>query len=316
MGILISISGPSGLASVMITAGIFATIITVVVDVSDGSSLNLAERTVPAGAQVGIPLGSQLRATTVGTMTGKSPTINRAPTVSSAPGKVLVVTAHPDDVDFGAAGTVASWTKDGSEVAYCIITDGAAGSVERGVAVGELQRRRQAEQRAAATTLGVSSVTFLGYPDGRLEVTYELRREVSRVIRQVRPDRVVCQSPERNWKRIRASHPDHLAAGEAALEAVYPDARNPYAHPELLAAGLEPFEVGEVWLMASPRPDTFVDITAYMDLKISALTCHESQIADAGRLGELVRDWGRSTAEVAGLPAGSYAEAFQVVDTH
>ncbi|MHB1508452.1 MAG: PIG-L deacetylase family protein [Acidimicrobiales bacterium] len=249
-------------------------------------------------------------------MTDNSPTINRAPTMSSTPGKVLVVTAHPDDVDFGAAGTIASWTKDGAEVAYCIITDGAAGSVERGVDTTELQHRRQAEQRAAAATLGVSSVTFLGYPDGRLEVSYELRRDVSRVIRQVRPERVICQSPERNWERIRASHPDHLAAGEAALEAVYPDARNPYAHSELLAAGLEPFEVSEVWLMASPRPDAFVDITAFMGLKISALTCHQSQIADTDGLGELIRDWGRSTAVTAGLPAGSYAEAFQVVDTH
>jgi LmbE family N-acetylglucosaminyl deacetylase len=232
------------------------------------------------------------------------------------PGKVLVITAHPDDVDFGAAGTVATLTAEGVEVAYCIITDGAAGSSDPDVDLAELPLRRQAEQRKAAAEVGVSDVTFLDHPDGRLEVTYELRRDLSRVIRRVRPDRVIAQSPERNWDRIRASHPDHLAAGEATLQAVYPDARNPYAHPELLAAGLEPHEVGEVWLMASPKADRFVDITSVIERKIAALRCHESQISDPGQLEEFVRRWTAASAAAAGFGAGHHAEAFQVVDTH
>jgi LmbE family N-acetylglucosaminyl deacetylase len=230
-------------------------------------------------------------------------------------GKVLVVTAHPDDVDFGSAGTVAMWTNEGIEVVYCIITDGAAGSSDPDVVLSELPARRQAEQRKAAAEVGVSDVSFLGYPDGRLEVSYGLRGDISRVIRQVRPDRVVCQSPERNWERIRASHPDHLAAGEAVLQAVYPDARNPYAHPELLGDGLEAHAVAEVWLMASPRADHFVDISNTMERKIAALKCHESQVGDAAGLEEFVRRWATSTAERAGFLPGHCAEVFQVVDT-
>ena len=236
--------------------------------------------------------------------------------MTSTEDKVLVVTAHPDDVDFGSAGSVATWTSEGIDVAYCIITDGAAGSADPDVNLTELADRRQSEQRKAAAEVGVSDVRFLGYPDGRLEVSYDLRRDISRVIRDVRPSRVVCQSPERNWDRIRASHPYHLAAGEATLQAVYPDARNPYAHPDLLSAGLEPHEVGEVWLMASPRADRYVDITAVIERKLAALSCHESQIAEPQRLEEIVRRWTQATAERAGFGADHYAEAFQVVDTH
>jgi len=231
------------------------------------------------------------------------------------PAKVLVNTAHPDDVDFGAAGTVASWTAVGIEVIYCVITDGAAGASDSDVALADLPQRRQSEQRKAAAEVGVSEVRFLGYPDGRLEVTYELRRDLCRVIREVRPDRVVAQSPERMWERMRASHPDHLAAGEAALQAIYPDARNPLSHPELLAAGLEPHEVGEVWLMASPRADRFVDITNVVERKIAALRCHESQIRDAAQLEGFVRGWSAAAAERGGLGSGRHAEVFQVVDT-
>ena len=130
--------------------------------------------------------------------------------------RVLMVTAHPDDVDFGAAGSVATWVKAGVEVAYCIVTNGDAGGSDRSVSRTEMARIRQEEQRAAAAELGVSNVSFLGYPDGRLTPSIQLRRDVSRAVRQFRPDRLVCQSPERNWDRIGASHPDHLAAGEAS----------------------------------------------------------------------------------------------------
>lgn len=231
------------------------------------------------------------------------------------PARVLVVTAHPDDVDFGAAGSVAAWTAAGVDVSYCIVTDGAAGSSDPAVDLATLAGTRQAEQRKAAGEVGVSDVSFLGYPDGRLVVSLELRRDLTKVIRRVRPERVVTQSPERNWQRIRASHPDHLAAGEATLQAVYPDARNPYAHPELLREGLEPYEVPEVWLMASPHPDRFVDITSSIDAKLAALRAHRSQIADPEPVDQLLRSWARATAEQGGLEDGRLAEGFQVVDT-
>jgi LmbE family N-acetylglucosaminyl deacetylase len=141
--------------------------------------------------------------------------------------RILVVTAHPDDLDFGVAGSVAVWTDKGIEVSYCIVTDGDAGGFDPDVPRSEIAGIRRAEQTAAAEQVGVTDLSFLGHPDGRLYPTIELRRDISRVIRRVRPQRVVTQSPDRNYKRIYASHPDHMAAGEAALCAVYPDARIP-----------------------------------------------------------------------------------------
>jgi LmbE family N-acetylglucosaminyl deacetylase len=229
---------------------------------------------------------------------------------------ILVVTAHPDDVDFGAAGSVATWTDKGIDVHYCIVTDGDAGGFDAAVPRSEIPRIRREEQTRAAKTVGVTDLHFLGYPDGRLESSIELRRDLSRVIRQVRPDRMLCPSPERNFSRIYASHPDHLAAGEAAVCAVYPDARNPWAHPELLQQeGLEPHTVPELWLMASNKADHFVDTTAQIDRKIAALLCHESQMPDPSRIPTLITDWGATIAAMAGLPAGHYAEGFQRVET-
>jgi LmbE family N-acetylglucosaminyl deacetylase len=234
---------------------------------------------------------------------------------AETPERALVVTAHPDDVDFGAAGTIATLTAAGTAVTYCIVTDGNAGAVDRDTDLTKLAEVRQEEQRAAAAEVGVHDVRFLGYPDGRLEVSMALRRDIARVIRSVRPQRVISQSPERNWDRVRASHPDHLAAGEAALDAVYPDARNPFAHPELLAEGLEPHSVDEVWLMAAPKADRAVDITDAIDRKIAALLCHHTQIDDGERIRELIRNWAERTAKEQGLAAGRLAEAFRVVDT-
>jgi LmbE family N-acetylglucosaminyl deacetylase len=236
-------------------------------------------------------------------------------TPEAVPTSALVVVAHPDDADFGAAGTVATWTALGCRVSYCIVTDGAAGSADPLVDLSTLVSTRQREQREAARVVGVEEVEYLGYSDGQLEPTLEVRRDISRVIRKVRPERVVTQSPERDFARIRASHPDHLAAGEATLRAVYPDARNPFAHPELLAAGFEPFEVPEVWLMAAPRPDRVVDITDVFDRKIAALRCHVSQLSDPEGVASFVRQWTSVTAQRFGLGAGRLAEAFQVVDT-
>jgi LmbE family N-acetylglucosaminyl deacetylase len=229
--------------------------------------------------------------------------------------RVLMVLAHPDDVDFGAAGSVAAWTDAGVEVAYCIVTDGDAGGSDRSISRAEMAAVRRDEQRAAAKEVGVTEVTFLGHPDGRLASTIELRRDISRVIRQFRPDRVVAQSPERNWSRIYASHPDHLAAGDAAACAVYPDARNPFAHPELLEEGLEPHTVPELWVMATERADRVVDVTGQFGRKLAALRSHRSQVGDGAEVEELLRSWMSGTALAAGLPDGRLAEAFHVVQT-
>jgi LmbE family N-acetylglucosaminyl deacetylase len=229
--------------------------------------------------------------------------------------RILAVMAHPDDVDFGIAGSVAAWTDRGIEVSYCIVTDGDAGGSDLSVSRPDMAALRREEQTAAASVVGVKDVTFLGYPDGRLTPSIDLRRDISREIRRVRPDRVVCQSPERMWDRIYASHPDHLAAGEAAVCAVYPDARNPFAHPELLEEGLEPYSVAEIWMMAARHASRAVDITDTFDRKIAALRRHRSQVGEGEWLDERIRTWVEAAAAAAGLPAGHLAELFQVVAT-
>jgi LmbE family N-acetylglucosaminyl deacetylase len=228
--------------------------------------------------------------------------------------RVLVVTAHPDDVDFGWAGSVAVMTDAGIEVTYCIVTDGDAGGAETGIAREEMAALRHDEQRKAAAVVGVSDVRFLGYADGRLESTLQLRCDISRVIRQVRPQAVFSQSPDRNWDRIYASHPDHLAAGEATMCAVYPDARNRWAHPELEAEGLEPWTVGRV-LIGPTDPTHYIDITSAVDRKIEALMSHKSQLPDPQGTETMVRTWTSAVAQLAGLPEGRNAEAVRMVVT-
>ena len=230
-------------------------------------------------------------------------------------GRVLVVTAHPDDVDFGAAGSVATWTGRGIEVAYCIATDGDAGGSDHSITRAEMAAIRREEQLAAARAVGVTDVTFLGFPDGRVTASLELRAAITRVIRLVRPDRVVCQSPERNWERIYASHPDHLATAEATACAVYPDARNPFAFPELLAEGLDEHTVPEMWIMATERANRVVDASDVYPQKLAALRSHKSQVGEGEHLDELLRGWMGGTALAAGLPEGRLAEAFHVVST-
>ncbi len=232
------------------------------------------------------------------------------------PERILVVFAHPDDVDFGVAGSVARWTDDGASVTYCFVTDGDAGGSDPSVSRDQMRVIRRKEQEAAAAEVGVKDLVWLGYPDGRVEASLDLRRDIARVIREVRPERVVAPSPERIWERIFASHPDHLAVGEATICAVYPDARNPFAFPELAAAGLEPHTVPEVWLMATPDPDTFVDVTDTFDRKLAALGRHVSQIADReGELAEFVRGFLAENGRSAGWVDGRLAEAFRRVVT-
>jgi LmbE family N-acetylglucosaminyl deacetylase len=228
--------------------------------------------------------------------------------------RALVVVAHPDDADFGAAGTIASWTAAGTTVTYLMCTDGDAGGFDAAVARSEIPAIRRAEQNAAGAAVGVHDVRFLGYPDGNLRATQDLRRDISRVIRQVRPERMLIQSPERNWARIPASHPDHLAAGEASINAIYPDARNPFAHVSLLRdEGLADWKVGEVWVMGHPTAYHYVDVTDRFDTKIAALRAHKSQTAHMADLEGMLRGWMRANSVRAGLPDGRLAEAFMVV---
>ena len=226
-----------------------------------------------------------------------------------------MVVAHPDDVDFGAAATIATWTAVGTEVGYCICTSGDAGGFDD-TPRDEVGPLREAEQRAAAAVLGVTDVRFLRHPDGRLTPSIELRRDICREIRRFRPHRVLAQSPEIWWRRLGASHPDHRAAGEATLAAVYPDARNPFAHPELQAdEGLEPWTVPEMWIMGAPdeRVDHVVDVTDVIDRKVAALREHRSQTAHMNDLDGLIRTWHSAQAERFGMRAGRLAEAFQLV---
>lgn len=230
--------------------------------------------------------------------------------------RVLCVAAHPDDLDFGASGTVTTLVAAGLTVTYLLCTRGDQGGFDD-TPREEMPAIREREQRDAAAAVGVDDVRFLeGFRDGWLEPTHELQKEIVRVIRQVRPERMLIQSPERNWARIGASHPDHLAAGEASIRAVYPAARNPFSYPELLEEeGLEPWTVREVWLMADPSPDHMVDITAVFDRKLAALHAHASQTGHLSDLEDMLRMWGSRTAEAAGMPSGTLAEAFRVVVT-
>ncbi|MBO0891017.1 MAG: PIG-L family deacetylase [Acidothermales bacterium] len=229
--------------------------------------------------------------------------------------QALVVAAHPDDIDFGVAGTVATWVDAGVKVAYCLVTDGDAGGFDADFPRAEMGPLRRREQTAAAAAVGVGELYFLGHPDGYLEPTLEVRRDIARVIRQVRPQRVVIPSPEINYERIFASHPDHRAAGTAALAAVYPDARNPFAFPELLAEGHEAWTVAETWLTAHTSSNQAVDVTEAFDRKIAALRAHESQIAHHEDLEGMIRGWLTANAEAYGLPEGRLAEAFYVMGT-
>lgn len=229
--------------------------------------------------------------------------------------RALAVFAHPDDVDFGGAGAVASWTAAGVEVAYLLITGGESGA-PLDLPREEVRALREAELRAAAAAVGVTQVEYLdGYADGMVTPTLALRRDITAAIRRFRPDRVLTSSPLRRWENlVGPSHPDHLAVGEATTCAVYPDSRNPFAFPELLAEGLEPWVVREVWYAGGPNPDYAVDITDLFPQRVAALQAHASQTAHLD-----VADWLRARftaeAQAAGLPAGRLAETFTMLRT-
>ena len=231
--------------------------------------------------------------------------------------RVLCFTAHPDDVDFGAAGTIAAWTAAGVEVSYCVMTDGDAGGFDPAHRE-EIISMRAEEQRQAAALVGVTDVHYLHERDGYLEPTHGVIKQVVKLIREIRPDIVLAMHPERNWDRIQKSHPDHLAVGEIVTRAVYPALENPFAYPELAEAGLEAFKLPWLWLFAGPetRENYFVDVTDHVDAKLAAIRIHASQHPDLEGMERAVRGMLRHNASRAGMPGGRSAEAFHVVEVN
>ena len=199
------------------------------------------------------------------------------------PKRVLIVMAHPDDGEFGAGGTIARFAAEGADVYYCLVTDGQVGdSGNEEITSEELARVRQDEARAAAHALGVrNDVIFLHYWDSRLEPTLQVRHDIARVIRQVRPDVVICQDPTTRWSgQGYINHPDHRAAGEATLAAIMPLASTRLAMPEESASGLKPHNVREIYMTGTQSADRWVDISGHLDAKIAALRAHKSQMGD------------------------------------
>jgi LmbE family N-acetylglucosaminyl deacetylase len=223
--------------------------------------------------------------------------------------RVLVITAHPDDSEFGAGGTVARLVKEGMQVSYCILTNGNKGSGDRGMSPERLVKIREEEQRSAARVLGVETVDFLGFPDCELEDTRESRLAVTAAIRRHRPDLVIAQNPNRT-RNLGGSHRDHRVAAGIALDCVYPLARDHLAFPELMAQGLEPHKVREIRMMWWDNPDLVVDISDTIDLKIKALTCHASQIKDPAGMEQRVRERAAHLGKSAGY---AYAETFSQI---
>ncbi|CAN5308447.1 PIG-L family deacetylase [soil metagenome] len=231
----------------------------------------------------------------------------------AVPSRALVIGEHPDYAGFCACGPVALCASQGCEVTVVCVTDGDGGGFDAAVPREDVPRIRRDEQRAAAEMLGAKECVFLGRPDGSVEADRDLRRDLARVIRERRPEAVVTHAPERNYRFVYLYHPDHLATGAAALAAVYPDARNEFALPEL---DLAPWEVAQVWQFGGPEDDTAVDVTDVFDAKVRACSAHDSQtpMLDRSVADELREHLGR-TAQEHGLPAGRLAEAYRVVDT-
>ena len=197
----------------------------------------------------------------------------------------MVITAHPDDAEFGAAGTVALWTREGKKVAYVVCTNGDKGTSDRSLTPEELIGIRQREQRAACKTLGVEEVVFLGYGDQSLEDTPEFRKALVEQIRKYRPHTVISLDPYRRY----LWHRDHRIVGQVVMDAVFPFARDHMAYPDLLSMGLEPHKVAEILFFGAEDINYYSDIEATFDQKLEALACHASQVSDLGN-GDL-RTW-------------------------
>lgn len=226
--------------------------------------------------------------------------------------RVLVVMAHPDDAEFGAGGTIAKWAAAGKQINYLLCTSGDKGSSDPNISPYRLAQTRRQEQINAAHTLGAQDVTFLNYEDGTLRNTVELRRDIAREIRRFRPDAVICQDPTQRWAGTRGlNHPDHRAAGDACLDAVYPSARDPHVFTELLVDNLLPHKVREVFVMSQANAEVWIDIGDVLQKKIDGLRQHESQVGAnwEERLPRLMERF-RAFSKQLGLPY-EYCEGFK-----
>jgi LmbE family N-acetylglucosaminyl deacetylase len=229
--------------------------------------------------------------------------------LDAPPASVLVVAAHPDDIEFYAGGTLAAWISAGATVHYLLVTDGAAGSRDPNVTTAELAQQRRREQRAAAQTLGVSSVTFLGYPDAGFDANLELRLAIARVIRQTRPEVVLTFDPTRYYHANGINHPDHLAVGASTLGAVMPLANTLLAAPSLMAEGLEPHDVSAVYLFETATPTHWMPLEeADVSRKLAAMGKHTSQLELWDGVGA-ARDHGVQLAQMAQLQGVPCAQA-------
>jgi LmbE family N-acetylglucosaminyl deacetylase len=237
----------------------------------------------------------------------------QAEQTAPAPKRALVVMAHPDDGEFIAGGTIARWAREGWEVYYCVVTDGNCGSSDPEMTSEKLIALRHEEHKAAARMLGAKEALFLHYVDSMLEPTLQVRKDIARLIRQVRPERMICQDPTMFWGgQGYINHPDHRAAGEATLAAIMPAAGTRLIFPDLLKEGLEPHDVGELYLASSRNADRWVDISETLEVKIEALRQHKSQIKDWNPEEEMT-SWAKGTAEEARKHGHDfkYAEAFK-----
>jgi len=226
--------------------------------------------------------------------------------------RVLVVMAHPDDAEFGCGGTIAKWAAAGKEIDYVLCTSGDKGSSDLDVVPFRLAQTRRAEQINAAHALGAHHVAFLSYEDGTLTNTLALRRDIVREIRRFRPDAVICQDPTSRFGGNRyINHPDHRAAGDACLDAVYPSARDPHVFPELLIENFFPHKVREVFMSTQQGAEIWIDITDCFERKLEALRQHDSQVGDrSDELEERLRDRSRQVAKLNNLPF-ELAEGFR-----
>jgi len=234
---------------------------------------------------------------------------------NGVPQRVLIVAAHPDDAEFMAGGSLAAWHRQGASIHYLLVTDGTGGSRDPEMSPAELARIRREEQRLAARELGSDDITFLGYIDGRVEASLQLRMEIARQIRRVRPDTMVVQDPLFRYGPTYINHPDHIAVADAALAAIMPVANTRLAALELLDEGLEPHDVQEVYLGFATEAKVFVPLSeADLERKIASLRAHHSQLGDWD-VGKVVREWATETAKQArekGVEC-EYAEGFAYV---
>ena len=225
----------------------------------------------------------------------------------------MSIQAHPDDQDFSVAGTLAKWAKAGCEIISVLITSGDSGSNDVTKPVeykAELARLREAEQLAANETLGIKQTVFLHYPDGELEPSLALRKDLTRVIRQYKPEVVLAGNPEAwFYGNEYVNHPDHRAAAQAACEAVFPSAGTRLIFTDLLAAGYEPHDVTRLYIHGSEKNDTWIDISETIDIKIEALKKHVSQM-DTHEVDKWMRDWAKEEGKEKGL---DFAEAYRVM---